>query len=163
LQQAGIIVAKIFFDTEFIENGFTIDLISIGMVNYETKEELYLETYCDLTKANSWVKENVILHLKGKKTSHTIIKQKIIDFVGKSPEFWAYYASYDWVALCQLYGSMIDLPPTWPMYCRDLKQLADSKTEHTKPPSLTQEHHALQDAIWNMKYYDHLDLIQDKL
>ena len=38
-----------------------------------------------------------------------------------------YYADYDWVALCQLYGRMLDLPGRWPMFCRDLKQLSCDK------------------------------------
>ncbi len=41
------------------------------------------------------------------------------------PEFYAYYAGYDWVAFCTLYGRMIDLPKGMPMYCRDLKQMLD--------------------------------------
>ncbi len=39
------------------------------------------------------------------------------------PEFWAYYADYDWVVLCQLFGTMMDLPAHWPMFCMDIKQL----------------------------------------
>ena len=44
-----------------------------------------------------------------------------------TPEFYAYYADYDWVAFCWLYGKMIDLPKKFPMYCRDLKQEFDRK------------------------------------
>jgi hypothetical protein len=40
------------------------------------------------------------------------------------PEFWAWFASYDWVALCQLFGPMIDLPKGYPFFVRDLRQLA---------------------------------------
>jgi hypothetical protein len=68
-------------------------------------------------------------------------------WVGPEPEFWAYYADYDWVALCQLYGTMMDLPKGWPMYCRDLKQVADERGA-TLPPQQGTEHHALADAIW---------------
>jgi len=41
------------------------------------------------------------------------------------PEFYAYYADYDWVAFCWLFGLMIDLPKGFPMYCIDLKQELD--------------------------------------
>lgn len=44
-----------------------------------------------------------------------------------SPEFYAYYADYDWVVFCWLFGRMIDLPKGYPMYCRDLKQMLDEK------------------------------------
>lgn len=43
------------------------------------------------------------------------------------PEFYAYYADYDWVVFCWLFGRMIDLPKGFPMYCIDLKQALDEK------------------------------------
>jgi hypothetical protein len=45
----------------------------------------------------------------------------------EAPEFYAYYADYDWVAFCSLFGSMIQLPKGFPMYCKDLKQTLDEK------------------------------------
>jgi hypothetical protein len=42
-------------------------------------------------------------------------------------EFYAYYADYDWVAFCWLFGKMMDLPTGFPMYCFDLKQILDEK------------------------------------
>jgi hypothetical protein len=73
------------------------------------------------------------------------------------PEFWAYYADYDWVALCQTFGSMNDLPDGWPMYCRDLKQWCDS-LGNPKLPSQNpaEEHHALNDARWTKAAWDFL-------
>jgi len=46
------------------------------------------------------------------------------------PEFYGYYADYDWVVLSQLYGKMINLPKYFPMYCRDLKQMFDETAEN---------------------------------
>jgi len=46
-----------------------------------------------------------------------------------NPEFYGYYADYDWVAFCWLFGNMIDLPKGFPMYCIDLKQLMDEKAD----------------------------------
>lgn len=43
----------------------------------------------------------------------------------KEPEFYAYYASYDWVSFCWIFGRMLDLPKDFPMYCKDLKQMLD--------------------------------------
>ena len=141
-------MSKIFFDAEFIEDGNTIDLISIGLVR-EDGATLYLESAeCDLSRADNWVRENVLVHLRGEKTPRREMARQIVDFVGPNPEFWAYYADYDWVALCQLFGRMIDLPAGWPMYCRDLKQEADRLGIHF-PPQQTDEHHALADAQWN--------------
>lgn len=43
------------------------------------------------------------------------------------PEFYGYYADYDWVLFCSLYGRMLDLPKGFPMYCMDLKQMMEEK------------------------------------
>lgn len=44
-------------------------------------------------------------------------------------EFYGYYADYDWVLFCSLFGRMIDLPKGFPMYCKDLKQTFDEQVE----------------------------------
>ena len=41
-------------------------------------------------------------------------------------ELYGYYSAYDHVALCWLFGKMIDLPTGFPMYTIDLKQELDS-------------------------------------
>lgn len=147
---------RIYFDTEFIEDGKTIDLISIGLVR-EDGETYYAESFeADLTKANDWVKENVLVHLKGDGKPRKQIAAEILEFVGQSPEFWAYYAAYDWVALCQLYGCMIDLPKGWPMFCRDIIQLAKERGNPQLPEQNSTEHHALADALWNREAHDFL-------
>lgn len=43
------------------------------------------------------------------------------------PQFYGYYSAYDHVALCWLFGKMIDLPKSFPMYTKDLKQMLDEK------------------------------------
>lgn len=40
-------------------------------------------------------------------------------------EFYGYYASYDWVVLCQLFGTMMQLPKGWPMFIHDLKAIQE--------------------------------------
>jgi hypothetical protein len=75
------------------------------------------------------------------------------------PEIYGYYADYDWVLFCSLFGSMIDLPTGFPMYCRDLKQLMDDKgltKEWTQKhcPTPEGEHNALVDARWNKHLFD---------
>jgi hypothetical protein len=97
------------------------------------------------------------------------IKAFVNHGVGK-PEFYGYYADYDWVVFCSLFGRMIDLPEGFPMYCRDLKQMLDEKAEHysidiprsmlldmikSRPdyPKNSNEHNALADARWNYDLY----------
>jgi len=44
--------------------------------------------------------------------------------------FKAYFADYDWVLFCTIFGTMMDLPKGFPMYCVDLKQEMDRKIDH---------------------------------
>ena len=154
---------KIWFDTEFIEDGKTIDLLSIGMIR-EDGQTYYAEPLeCDTSKASDWVRENVLPHMRRWKmplemacTPRAQIASDIVAFAGESPEFWAYYADYDWVALCQLFGTMMQLPKGWPMYCRDLKQSCDVLGNPKLPPQTTAEHNALNDAEWTRQAWQHL-------
>ena len=149
---------RFWFDTEFIEDGRTIDLISIGVFS-EDRRKFYAEVAeCDLSRADQWVKNNVFPHLHGRKTPRAQIASDLIEFMGNEPEIWAYYAGYDWVALCQLYGRMIDLPNGWPMFCRDVKQLADCLGNPRLPKQEMVEHNALADAIWAAQAWDFAQL-----
>jgi len=95
-------------------------------------------------------------------------------------KFYAYYADYDWVAFCWLFGKMIDLPKGFPMYCNDLKQEIDAISEYYNNtfksntsfeerlesmknlgiyPKKENEHHALADARWNKKLHEFLSKI----
>ena len=88
----------------------------------------------------------------------------------EKPEFYAYYADYDWVVFCWLFGKMINLPKGFPMYCKDLKQevdyhlykdtqgIFDSNTikNHPSYPKQENNHNALCDAHWNKKFYEFL-------
>jgi hypothetical protein len=149
---------KIWFDTEFIEDGKTIDLMSIGMVRDDGATYYAEIEECDLSRASEWVHKNVIPHLTGEKKPRKQIAEEIISFAGDSPEFWAYYASYDWVALCQLFGTMMDLPKTWPMFVRDLQQVrADRGIVHL-PEQVGTEHNALADALWTKDAWDFIQI-----
>ena len=145
---------RFWFDTEFIEDGKTIDLLSIGIVSEDGRAYYATSSDADLSKASPWVQQNVIPHLNvtsgggtySLNVSRKTIRDEVLAFIGTDkPEIWAYYADYDWVALCQLFGTMMDLPKGWPMYCRDLKQLAG---ELRLPEQGKGEHHALADARW---------------
>ncbi len=74
------------------------------------------------------------------------IRQEVIDFCGGKPEFdesgtfyaypngkpefYAYFADYDWVVFAWLFGTMMDLPNGFPNYCKDLKQMLDEKLDN---------------------------------
>lgn len=144
---------RFWFDTEFYENGRTIDLISIGVV-CEDDSEFYAEVEgFDFDNTDQWLVENVKPYLTGA----TIPKEKIADNLYKfittrttTPQFWAYYADYDWVVFCQLFGRMIDLPDGFPMYCNDVKQEMERlglSSSHFNVVN-EMEHNALADARW---------------
>lgn len=100
----------------------------------------------------------------------------IIGNIDPNIEFYGYYADYDWVLFCSLFGRMIDLPKGFPMYCKDLKQMLDEKQRHIKYfghskesgligssldlkkhphyPKQENEHNALDDAKWNLKLFN---------
>jgi hypothetical protein len=171
-------MTRYWLDTEFIEDGKTIDLLSIGIV-CEDGREFYAQVIdVDHDRASPWVKENVLPHFEqcryGKKDHHLngrcydecpwddreFIANRIRAFCAPEahgkPEFWAYYADYDWVVLCQLFGTMMDLPKGWPMYCRDIKQLCDDLGNPQLPEQGKGEHNALADARWNKVAWDFL-------
>lgn len=42
-------------------------------------------------------------------------------------QFYGYFADYDWVVFCWLWGGMMRLPKGFPMFCIDLKQMLNDK------------------------------------
>jgi len=146
-----------FIDTEFIEIPNTIQLISIGIKCEDGRKYYAISGEFREETASDWVKENVIIKLEGiERKSIKQIRKEILGFTkGTSPEFWGYYADYDWVVFCWIFGTMMQLPANYPMYCKDLKQLLDAG--HKKIiPSPVGEHNALVDAEWNEQLYNHL-------
>ena len=91
------------------------------------------------------------------------------------PQFYGYFADYDWVVFCWLFGKMNNLPKGFPMYCNDLKQLLDETQlkkfgdskftdgrllndikELPSYPKQTNSHNALADARWNKQLHEFL-------
>lgn len=168
---------KYFLDTEFHERPHTIDLISIAVVA-EDGREFYCESLdYDPQTATRWLRQNVLPSLWlnapfpaqmwfrnaevfGGFYDRKEIASRLLEFIGNdAPEFWGYYADYDWVVTCWLFGAMMDLPAGWPMYCRDIKQLCDACGNPTLPPQSSDTvHHALDNARWNKRAFEFLTL-----
>lgn len=152
---------RFFLDTEFIESGssFPLILLSLALVAEDGRELYLVNVDAPLELANDWVKTNVIPHLGEPRVPIRGIAWRVKNFIGSEsgkPEFWGYYADYDWVVFCQLFGTMIDLPEGWPMYCRDIKQLCDSLGNTELPAQSSTEHNALNDARWNAQAFGFL-------
>jgi len=153
---------KFFYDTEFYEDGERIHPISFGMVA-EDGRRLYGQFEFDwsIVPEGHFVLEHVRPHIasEGPFYNPTSFSDALMTFVQypnyEKAEFWGYYPSYDHVLMCQLYGTMMDLPKIFPMYTKCLKQLADHKGFDPKNvPQDDVEHHALADAMWNKKLYN---------
>lgn len=154
---------RYFFDTEFLEDGRTIELISIGIVaedgrEYYAEADLSLPVYLRVTE-HKWLMANVWPHLTHYPKPLTQIAEEVRTFItGNRPEFWAYMGAYDWVVLNQLYGSMVEHPTKWQYYCNDVAQLALylGVNHRLLPSQTTTEHNALADARWTRDCYYHL-------
>lgn len=164
-------MTDIWYDTEFLEDGQTIELISIGMVREDGAKLYLINGEFDLGKivAHDWLMENVFPHLPAKLGEDGMpewdidhkdwiramprksIRHYVRDFVLALPEpvLWADYAAYDHVVLAQLFGRMIDLPDGFPMWTCDFQQercrLGYPVLEMDETIGVN-EHHALADA-----------------
>jgi hypothetical protein len=147
---------RYYVDCEFIEDGHTIDLLSIGAVSSDGRQFYAENADADLTRASDWVKANVLPYMLGedaavdRKTLARLLDE-FVSLPNVRPEFWSWCSAYDWVAICQLYGPMIAKPEGWPSYCRDIQQELDrlgiddrELPEHPGPA-----HNALADAAWH--------------
>lgn len=163
---------RVFYDTEFIENGSTIDLISIGMVTDDGRE-YYAVTDAWMTIESAihhpWLRDNVVTSLPVLVSapvtdpwdrSHpdfkhvkprAVIASEVHGFIAETPdaELWAWYGAYDHVALAQLWGRMIDLPDGIPKWTNDLKQECARLGNPRVPEQASGHHSALADARHN--------------
>lgn len=148
---------NIFFDTEFIDLGNTVHLLSIGMVRADGKTYYAEDGETDRELAGEWVQKNVIPHLKGPVKSRAEIAKDIREFAGYRPMFWGYFVSYDWLMLSALYGSMMTVPDGWPNHPMDIQQLRVLMNIKQLPePDKATRHNALADALWTKKAYEYV-------
>ncbi len=171
------------FDTEFnCSDNKTIDLISIAFVSDTGLEYYAVSQEFDLSRCTTWLHDNVLLQLpkidSGWKIGppggfrspnpNRIWKPRVeiandirLLLTGQKEkiELWAYFCSYDFVALCELFGGMMNLPPGVPQHCMDLRQrMTDLGINKSDLPSQKQGlHDALEDARWNMECLKFLD------
>lgn len=167
-----------FVNTDFTKRNFKRLLKKYGKTNFSIANEIqefctyYTVYHNDISLPSD--------KYHGLDDNYKFLYSKKIEDI--SPEFYAYYADYDWVVFCQLFGYMMDLPYNFPMYCQDIKQLMDNivmnpsglvakkfsnKTYLLKEglnylkglsgyPKQENEHNALADAKWNKKLYNFL-------
>jgi len=130
-----------------------------GKINYTTDGGLII-FFEDGTKTvvKAYKSFKMLINKYGKTKKQ--IATEIYDFVSEStyvkdgfeasenenlnPEFYAYYADYDWVVFCQLWSALYPVQPKsfetgmsymnpkgFPYYCKDLKQMLDEEAIST--------------------------------
>lgn len=169
------------YDCEFLEDGKTIELISIGIVCEDGRE--YYAVNADMPRdrieRHPWLMKNVVPHLPVKvygspfrqfsvDRSSVLVKPKWVianevrEFLlaGTDIELWADYAAYDHVVLAQLWGRMINLPKGLPMYTNDLQQALRKAPDGFIGIAQEEGHHnALSDAKHVMRVLRELQAV----
>jgi hypothetical protein len=148
---------RFFYDTEFIEDGQTIDLVSIGVVAEDGRQFYAVSTAFDPTRAIEWVRRNVLDKLPPPADpawrSLERIRTDLLAFLlepGERIELWAWMAGYDHVALAQLWGDMRALPREIPRFTHELRQRWEDLGSPPLPPAPAGQHDALADAQHNL-------------
>lgn len=128
-------------DCEFIDTPKYSDLISLAIVR-EDMESRYFEFCFDEGHLTTWLKENVMPHLRGAKVTRLAAAEEVRSFIGgDQPEFWCYYGAYDWYWFCRLFGGFMEMPLLWPQRFKELAEL-----QQGVPNVAGAEHDALADA-----------------
>jgi hypothetical protein len=180
-------VTRYFYDTEFIEDGRTIGLVSIG-ISAEGGREYYAvcaDADWQRVAASAWLCDNVVPHLpllgpvlrpeEGIREGYRfridthdpvvkprhVIAREVRDFLlaDGPPDLWAYYGAYDHVVLSWLWGPMIRRPEGIPMFTHDVMQYAASLGYPDLPRQAGAEHNALADARHTRAMWLHLDAL----
>lgn len=146
-----------FYDCEFLEDGRTIDLVSIGAVDEEGREFYAVSTEFDPALAIPWVRANVLDKLPSPGDpawrSREQIRADLFTYLtapGQGLELWAWYAAYDHVVIAQLWGGMPALPRAIPRFTKDLRQRWDDLGRPELPEAPPDQHDALSDARHNL-------------
>lgn len=183
-------VTRYFYDTEFLDDGRTIDLISIGIVCEEDGREYYavapeIDDRWAEVMAHPFLPDNVVPYLPTETEikfggeawpvldlDHPTVKPRDViatevrDFLlagEHEVELWAYVAAYDHVVYAQLFGPMAKLPEGLPWFTRDLKDMHVRLGKPELPEQQTCQHHALHDARHDLAMWRHMTAIEQEL
>jgi hypothetical protein len=148
---------RYFYDCEFIEDGRTVDLVSIAVVDEAGREFYAVSTEFDESRAIPWVRRHVLRKLPPPSDpawrTRDQIRLDLLAFLVEPRaeiELWAWYAAYDHVVLCQLWGAMPALPRAIPRFTKELRQRWDDLGRPPLPEVPSDQHDALADARHNL-------------
>lgn len=151
-------VKRWYYDTEFLEDGKTIELLSIGLIA-DTGESYYAvnEDFPMVRgRADPFLKQHVLPKIGSamffrprRKIAAQVQELLVSDVAGQPVELWADFGAYDHVVLCQLFGRMVDLPKGIPWFthdlCQELRRLGVRRSDLPQG-NPEDEHNALSDA-----------------
>jgi 3' exoribonuclease, RNase T-like len=163
---AATATTKVFLDTESLDTGREIHMISIGLAA-ETGPEYYaVSADVDLREVSdhAWLNEHVAPYLPVKRNGtswewdpahpefaavkpRATIAAEVLSYFTQltEPDLWAYFSPFDTIVLTQLYGPLSDLPEQVPCLTQDLMQEA-RRSRITTPEQPPPVHHAPHDA-----------------
>ncbi|WP_297003926.1 polyadenylate-specific 3'-exoribonuclease AS [uncultured Corynebacterium sp.] len=160
---------RYFYDTEFIEDGRTIDLVSIGVVAEDGREFYAVSSDFNERRAGDWVRRNVLPQLPPRSDPawmpRSVLRERLYGFLlpdhtpgdrlpaSLRPEMWAWLGAYDHVAFAQLWGDMTGLPRELPRFPHELRQLWEDAGRPQLPEEPANAHDALADARFNVVKY----------
>ncbi|MEU0941080.1 3'-5' exoribonuclease [Embleya sp. NPDC005971] len=176
---------RVTYDTEFIEDGHNIGLISIALVAEDGREYYAVNRNMPASeiRRHPWLMDNVVPSLPqghGDRRNHmpkhwlfdyedsTVkrardIAHEVRRFLTATPdlELWAWYAAFDHVALAWLWGPMSNLPDGIPMWTADIRQECArlGLTDDDMPQQEDGVHNALADARHNLVRMRFLDQV----
>lgn len=170
---------RYWYDCEFLEDGRTIELISIGIVAEDGREYYAVNANMpqERIRKHDWIVENVWPHLPHPAGSSerpefrkldmasTLVREKrqianeVREFLlacdPGAVELWGYCSAYDHVLLAQLFGPMANMPTGLPWWTNDVQQLMyEHDIDGFKPVVNEREHHALADARWTKALWE---------
>ncbi len=157
-------------DTEFLDRGptFPVELISLGIASEDGKTFYAVNENFDWREASPWLVKNVKPHLPHPLSVERVLftRKEIMEKLNKyferdpQPQFWGYYADWDWLLFCHLWGGMLNTPKKFPHLCLDIEQyrIQVGMPKLMYPHQTTTEHNALNDALWSKDCLDVVDL-----
>lgn len=156
---------KYWYDTEFLDDGATVDLASIGIVAEDGRTYYAQSSDFDTgaVVAGSWFDDNVLSKFSPKDSpdwkARETIAEDVYEFLtyDNNPALWAWFGAYDHLCLSQLYGRMIDVPAPIPQYTNDVRSLVHLLGVNKLPSQLaSSSHNALSDAMHLAMVYDYI-------
>lgn len=108
-------------EKEFNYKNFKHCIKYVGKTNKQISEEIYKFVFPEFDYSGEKYLGTI------NKFDNNFLQNYWVKDIYMNPQFYGYYSAYDHVALCWLFGKMIDLPKGFPMYTIDLKQVLDNR------------------------------------